>query len=184
MFSVAHPHRVCRLGLGAVGVKHKRRRAGPNPLSEYRRLQREIRLLFDPFTARHCPGCAAPCCIKPTRVTPVDVALALHTGHAFPHLAAQDPYAPALAYAGNRLTPLPMAGDAEPPAEPCEYLHRGRCTFPDDLRPFGCTTYLCGPMYAHLPDDALRRLRRLLRQLDDAHAALLRALSDAGITYG
>ncbi len=162
-------------------MKHKRRRGVP-PLREYRRLQREIRDLYDPFTARHCPGCAAPCCVKPTRVTPVDVALALGTGHAFPHLGAQDPYGPALEYAGHRLapaaTPLPMA-----PAEAvayCDYLHRGRCTFPDDLRPFGCTMYVCGPMYANLPDETLRRLRRLLRQLEDAHTDLLRALRDAG----
>ena len=157
-------------------MKHKRR---ASPLREYRRLQREIRGLFDPFTARHCPGCAAPCCVKPTRVTPVDVALALGVGHSFPHLETKDPYAPALDYAGHRLTPgalsLPMAGD-DAPLEYCDYLHRGRCTFPDDLRPFGCTTYLCGPMYENLPDETLRRLRRLLRQLEDAHTDLLRAL--------
>lgn len=157
-------------------MKHKRR---VNPLREYRRLQREIRTMFDPFTARHCPGCAAPCCVKPTRVTPVDVALALGIGHAFPHLDDRDPYAPALEYAGHRLkasaVALPMAGDGAP-IEYCDYLHQGRCTFPDDLRPFGCTTYLCGPMYENLPDDTLRRLRRLLRQLEDAHTDLLRAL--------
>ena len=154
-----------------------------NPLREYRRLQREIRILFDPFTARHCEGCAAPCCVKPTRVTPVDVALALGIGHSFPHLQERDPYAPALEYAGHRLAPaavaLPMA-DTETALEYCEYLHQGRCTFPDDLRPFGCTMYLCGPMYQHLPDETLRRLRRLLHQLDDAHTDLIRALRDAG----
>ncbi|MDQ2687777.1 MAG: hypothetical protein M3Y28_07925 [Armatimonadota bacterium] len=70
---------------------------------------------------------------------------------------------------------LPMAGD-ETPIEYCDYLHQGRCTFPDDLRPFGCTTYLCGPMYENLPEETLRRLRRLLRQLEDAHTDLLRVL--------
>jgi hypothetical protein len=164
-------------------MKHKKRH-GPSPLREYRRLQREIRALFDPFTARHCAGCAALCCIKPTRVTPVDVALALNLGHSFPHLGAADPYAPAVEYSHTRLAfpaiPLPMAGSADLPIQFCDYLHEGRCTFPDDLRPFGCTTYLCGPMYDHLPDETLRRLRRLLRQLGDAHAAVLRALSDAG----
>lgn len=160
-------------------MKHKRR-SGPNPLSEYRRVQREIRQVFDPFTARHCPTCTAPCCIQPTRVTPVDVALALGTGHTFPHLEEADPYTPALGYAGSRLTPLPMVGDDDLPPLPCEYLHQGRCTFPDDLRPFGCTTYLCGPMYAHLPPETLRRLRRLLRQLEDAHTLLLRGLRDTG----
>ena len=165
-------------------MKHKRRRAGPNPLSEYRRLQREIRQVFDPFTARHCPSCVTPCCVKPTRVTPVDVALAVGLGHTFPHLEGGDAYAPAVAYAGNRLAPsavpLPMAGAEESPLESCEYLHRGRCTFPDDLRPFGCTAFLCGPMYANLPDETVRRLRRLIRQLDDAHTDLLRALRDGG----
>ncbi len=165
-------------------MKHKRRRAGPNPLSEYRRLQREIRQAFDPFTARHCGTCVTPCCVKPTRVTPIDVALAVGLGHTFPHLDGGDAYAPAVAYAVNRLAPsaltLPMADGEEPPLEACEYLHRGRCTFPDDLRPFGCTTFLCGPMYANLPDETLRRLRRLIRQLDDAHTDLLRALRDGG----
>jgi len=164
-------------------LKHKRRRAGPNPLSEYRRLQREIRLIFDPFTAKHCPTCVTPCCIKPTRVMPVDVALAVGLGHTFPHLDG-DVYAPAINYAGNRLNAptiaLPMAQRDAPLLEPCEYLHQHRCTFPDDLRPYGCTTYLCGPMYAHLPDDTLRRLRRLIRQFDEAHTALLRGLRDAG----
>ncbi|MBV9850491.1 MAG: hypothetical protein JO250_12525 [Armatimonadetes bacterium] len=159
-------------------MKHKTRRGG-NPLGEYRRLQREIRALFDPFTARHCPGCATPCCVKPTRVTPVDVALALGAGHTFPHLADPDPYAPALNHAAHRLT-LPVMNSDPEPVEWCEYLHNGRCTFPDDLRPYGCTTYVCGPMYEHLPDDTLHRLRRLIRQLEEAHIALLRSLKDAG----
>lgn len=152
----------------------KKRRHG-NPLSEYRRIQREMRALFDPFTAKHCPGCAAPCCVKPTRVTPVDVALAVNTGHRFPHLAG-DPFAQALSDAASRLSadaiPLPVAGE---PAvvEFCEFLINGRCSFPDDLRPFGCATYLCQPMYANLPNETLRRLRRLSRQLEDAHTALL-----------
>lgn len=165
-------------------MKHKHRRAGPNPLSEYRRLQREIRLVFDPFTAKHCPTCATPCCIKPTRVTPVDVALAVGLGHTFPHLNGADAYAPAVSYAGHRLTAAPialpmLAGDG-PALQPCDYLDKGRCTFPDDLRPYGCTAFLCGPMYAHLPDETVRRLRRLIRQLEDAHTSLLRALRGAG----
>ena len=161
-------------------MKHKSRRSGPNPLREYRRLQREIRLVFDPFTAKHCPACATPCCIKPTRVTPLDVALAVSLGHTFPHLAGSDPYTPAVSYAGARLALPMLGGDDAPVLEPCEYLHGGRCTFPDDLRPYGCTAYLCGPMYAHLPDDTLRRLRRLIRQLEDAYLAVQRALQSSG----
>ncbi len=161
-------------------MKHKGRRAGPNPLREYRRLQREIRAVFDPFTAKHCPTCATPCCIKPTRVTPVDVALAVGLGHEFPHLSGTDPYAPSVSYAGSRLA-LPMLPAAsELVFEPCDYLHKGRCTFPDDLRPYGCTAFLCGPMYAHLPEETLRRLRRLIRQLEDAYVSVLRALRGSG----
>lgn len=152
-----------------------------------------MRGLFDPFTTRHCPGCAAPCCIKPTRVTPVDVALAVNTGHRFPQ-AVGDPFAPALSDAASRLSSdavsLPVVGQSavkSPSSEPsssefCEFLIDGRCSFPNDLRPFGCTTYLCRPMYAHLPEETLRRLRRLSRQLGDAHTALLRTLKSAGDT--
>lgn len=157
---------------------HKSRRAGLKPLSEYRRVQREIRAIFDPFTAKHCAACVTPCCIKPTKVTPIDVAIAVSLGHEFPHLNGTDPYAPSVSYAGSRLA-LPMLANTQV-QESCEYLHTGRCTFPDDLRPFGCTTYVCGPMYAHLPDDTLRRLRRLVRQLEDAHTAVLRGLRDSG----
>lgn len=162
-------------------MKHKSR-SGASPLREYRRLQREIRAVFDPFTAKHCPTCATPCCIKPTRVTPVDVALAVSLGHTFPHLNGSDPYAPSVSYAGARLS-LPMlpADSAGPVLEPCEYLHQ-RCTFPDDLRPYGCTAFLCGPMYAHLPEETVRRLRRLIRQLEDAHTSVLRALRGSGQT--
>jgi hypothetical protein len=164
-------------------MKGKRRTRG-NPLSDYRRIQREIRALFDPFTAKHCPGCTTPCCIKPTRVTPMDVALALGTGHTFPHLGDMDPYSPAVSYAGNRLSEnavtLPMASGDTAPLESCEYLHKGRCTFPDDLRPFGCTTYVCGPMYAHLPEAQIKPIRRLTKQLEEAHVAVLHAMRDAG----
>jgi hypothetical protein len=155
----------------------KKRRSGPNPLAEYRRIQREIRAIFDPFTARHCPTCTTPCCIKPARVTPVDVALAEGHGHRFAHLGDADAYAPALVSAGERLSEaiaLPVVNDS--PAVPCDYLSAGRCSFPDDLRPFGCTTYICPPMYRHMEEDTLRSLRRLVRQLDDAHTALMRVV--------
>jgi len=146
-------------------------------------VQREIRAIFDPFTEKHCPTCTTPCCIKPTRVTPVDVAVAVGLGHTFPHLGDTDPYAPAMHDAGHRLSStavaLTMAADIDAPV-PCDYLHNYRCTFPNDLRPFGCTTYLCGPMYKHLPEETIRRLRRLTRQLEEAHTGMLRALKDAG----
>jgi hypothetical protein len=162
-------------------MKHKRRRAG-NPLAEYRRLQRQLRELYDPFTAKHCATCATPCCVKPTRVTPFDVALAEATGHAFPHLAG-DPYTTAVADASHRLgsIPLPMASDDEAVLEYCEFLHKGRCTFPDDLRPYGCTVFVCKPMYEHMAEDTVRKVRRLVRQLDEVHVALVSSLADAGM---
>lgn len=162
----------------------KRRSSAGNPLASYRRTQREIREIFDPFTAKYCPTCSTPCCIKPTRVTPIDVALAEATGHSFPHLLGQDQYAPAFDHAESRWEtapiPLPMITEKTATLEPCEYLNQGRCSFPNDLRPFGCTTYLCGPMYKHLPDDTIRKLRRLIRDLEMSHVSLLRALRDSG----
>lgn len=59
---------------------------------------------------------------------------------------------------------------------PCEYLGEKGCTFPTDLRPFGCTTYICKYMYARLDRPTLTRLKRLVRELDDKHAVLLRTL--------
>jgi hypothetical protein len=156
-------------------VKAKRRNRS-SVLAEYRRLQREIRAIFDPFTAEHCPTCATPCCIKPTRVTPVDVALAVGLGHTFPHLGNADPFAIAIGDAGFRLSPEAVPLAMHNNMRPCEFLHRSRCTFPDDLRPFGCTTYICKPMYAHLPDETIHRLGLLIRQIEIVHGSLLAAL--------
>jgi hypothetical protein len=181
-------------------MKHRKRR-GPNPLHEYRRLQQEVRAVFDPFTTRHCPTCTTPCCIKPSRVTPVDVGIALGCGHRFTNL--DDPYGPAMEYAGYRLTAtavaLPMATpDLKSPsmltksdtsggqitdatstqADCCDYLVAGRCSFPNDLRPFGCTMFVCGPMHDNLPADEIRRIRRLLKLLDEAHTEIVRMIGD------
>jgi hypothetical protein len=152
-----------------------------NPLREYRRLQREIREIFDPFTAKYCPSCKTPCCIKPTKVTPVDVAMAEGIGHTFDRLAIADPYAVAFDDAEHRLasTPLdlPVMGGDDGRLIPCEFLDKGRCAFPDDLRPFGCAAYLCAVMYENLPEEAIKRLRRLIRQLETARVGVLKAIS-------
>ena len=151
-------------------------------MHEYRRIQREMRVVFDPFTKTHCSGCVTPCCVKPTRVTPLDVALAQSIGHAFPHLAGADPLSVAADHAAYRLglsaIGLPMAPGAaeDEPLVMCEFLYEGRCTFPDDLRPFGCTAYLCRPMHDHLDPIALRKLKRLSRGLEEAHAALVKRI--------
>ncbi|HEY3330484.1 MAG TPA: hypothetical protein VGK19_10715 [Capsulimonadaceae bacterium] len=161
----------------------KKGRASGNPLREYRRVMREVRAVYDPFTAQHCATCTTPCCIRPTRVTPLDVALATGVGHRFEHLAPLDPYDVALDHSAQRLGPSSVPLDViddEPVETPCEFLLRGRCTFPDDLRPFGCTTYICTPMYDHMPAEDLRKLKRLIRSLGDSHENLLRALKAAG----
>jgi len=153
-----------------------------NPMREYRRLQTEIRTVFDPFTQTHCATCETPCCRKPSRVTPMDVALAQNTPGCFDHLPA-GPLEIAMEHAGRRLSanavPLTLAG-ADETDEPCDFLLRGRCSFPDDLRPFGCTTYICDPMYREMPAVTLRRLKRLTRELSEAHEDLLRTLRRSG----
>ena len=163
----------------------KKGRASGNPLLTYRRTMREIRTVYDPFTAKHCATCLTPCCMRPSRLTPLDVSLATGTGHSFPHLNGEDPFAIAVDHAAGRLSPdavkLTMAVDGVVDDDgsgetPCEFLHKYRCTFPDDLRPFGCTTYICKPMYEHMPDADLRKLKCLIAQLGDAHAGLLRAM--------
>ncbi len=56
---------------------------------------------------------------------------------------------------------------------PCEFLGVKGCSFPPDLRPFGCTTYLCPFMYRLLDRRTLARMKRLVRELEDRHAELM-----------
>lgn len=142
---------------------------------------REIRAVYDPFTAKHCPTCETPCCIRPSRVTPLDVIIAVGCGHSFPHLGAIDPVDIAAEHAEQRLDPSAVkltVVDELSHDLPCEFIERGRCTFPDDLRPHGCAAYICNPMHRHMPDADMRKLKRLVRLLGDAHDALLRAVGD------
>ena len=59
---------------------------------------------------------------------------------------------------------------------PCQFLAEKGCTFPTDLRPFGCTAYICRPMYTHLDRATLTRIKRLVKELEERHAMLLRTL--------
>lgn len=155
--------------------------ARSNPLREYRRLLREIRAMFDPFTTRHCPACETPCCRRPSRVTPLDVVIAANCGADFSRLGSRDPVALAAEHAEQRLGPgtigLEMAGEDQAD-NPCEFLDGARCIFPDDLRPYGCVAFICQPVHRHMPEVEMRRLKRLVRLLGEAHDALLRALGD------
>ncbi|HSV73956.1 MAG TPA: hypothetical protein VLH79_09370 [Chthonomonadales bacterium] len=142
-----------------------------NPLAEYRRAQREVRRAFDPFTRRFCSACVTPCCVRPARVQPADILLAASAGWRPP-----DGIDAAVARAAEGwMEALLPAGEGSAP-EPCEYLGPGGCTFPDDLRPFGCTAYLCPIMHAELDRPALDRLRRLVRRLEAAHGDLMARL--------
>ena len=62
------------------------------------------------------------------------------------------------------------------PSLPCEFLGTQGCTFPDDLRPFGCTTYICTYMIASMDRTSLTRVKRLVRELEDRHMELLSTL--------
>ena len=76
----------------------------------------------------------------------------------------------------DALHDAPATAEAEPDALPCEFLGERGCTFPNDLRPFGCTTYICKYMYASLDRPTLTRIKRLVRELEEKHAVLMRAL--------
>lgn len=142
----------------------------PNPLKEYRRAHRAIRELFSEFTASHCAGCPDPCCRKPARVDAFDVLLAESLGHELPEA---DPAADRAAAAGEIL----RFGDARPiPDEPCDFLTPAGCSFPPDLRPLGCTAYVCKFMERDMSTRELREIKRLARRLEELRARVMRAV--------
>src|SRR5438309_873302 len=123
------------------------------PLSRYRRAQRRLRTLFEPFTREHCPTCSTPCCRRPTWVRPVDIILVEELGFTLPATPHDSPEA------ARRLADLALGTEAEAETpgwgEPCEYLGAEGCAFPPDLRPFGCAAFICGPMRRLLPPEEL-----------------------------
>ena len=72
----------------------------------------------------------------------------------------------------------PPSAEAEPTAAPCDFLGERGCTFPEDLRPFGCTAYICRYMHASMDRPTLTRIKRLARELETHHDALLRQNHD------
>jgi len=161
-------------------VKSMARGTIHNPLEAYRRTQRELREQFEAFTRKHCPTCQTPCCRQPARIASTDIRLAERTGW-----RTQIPLTAVETEAGNNV-PAEGArrerrrrgdyGDDKPVAPPCQFLAEQGCTFPTDLRPFGCTAYICRPMYAHLDRATLTRIKRLVKELEERHALLLRTL--------
>jgi hypothetical protein len=152
-----------------------------NSLLSYRRTQRELRRHFDAFTRENCPACPTPCCRRPARILPTDILLAEATGwkNTVQQAAGEAPSDMVSELAGRIADALhdpPETAEAEPEALVCEYLGEKGCTFPADLRPFGCTTYICRYMHERLDRPALSKLKRLVRELEEHHRNLIRTL--------
>ncbi len=144
-----------------------------NPLLRYRRAQRRVRALFEPFTREHCPGCATPCCRKPTWVRPTDLILVEELGYRLPRSTAS-PVADAAGIVARTLT------GAEPEAgAPCDFLSAHGCAFPADLRPFGCAAYICAPMRQTVPPDEIASVEAAVAELELAHGELMTVLYGA-----
>ena len=152
-----------------------------NPLHAYRRTQRELRRHFDEFTRLNCAACPTPCCRQPARIVPTDILLAEASGwkdRARPSgdSSSGDMVSEIAGRMASALYDPPETAEAEPEDLACEYLGETGCTFPSDLRPFGCTTYICRYMHERLDRPALTRIKRLVRDLDGHHRILLRTL--------
>lgn len=146
-----------------------------NPLHDYRRAQLDIRKDFDAFTRVHCATCPAPCCVKPARITPTDVLLAEAHGWRAKVQSVVGQDAVQSAAAGQSAA---INADVEAmPRIPCEHLSSTGCSFPSDLRPFGCTTYICPIMYERMDRKSLSRLKRKVKELTHAHDLLMSALN-------
>ena len=149
-----------------------------NPLDSYRRTQREIRKHFDEFTRTHCEACPTPCCRKPARILPTDILLAEASGWKT-NLPPEKLSKYVEEGAGSLFEALnspPETGEGELSGAPCDFLATSGCTFPNDLRPFGCTTFICKYMYADMDRATLKKVKRLTRELDEKHALLIRNL--------
>jgi hypothetical protein len=157
-----------------------------NPLSSYRRTQRELRRHFDQFTQANCAACPTPCCRQPARIVPTDILLAESAGWKDRvrapggQTAGGDMVAEIAGRVTTSLHDPPETAEAEPESPPCEYLGDAGCTFPTDLRPFGCTTYICRYMHERLDRHELNKIKRLVRQLEENHKVLMRTIHDSG----
>ena len=163
-----------------------------NPLESYRRTQRELRRNFAAFTRAHCAACPTPCCRKPARILPTDILLAEATGWKARVIPLELRNSALLSDAGEAadsaaeaagdyalsLYDAPPSAEAELTAPPCDFLGERGCAFPEDLRPFGCTAYICRYMHSSMDRPTLKRIKRLARELETHHDALLRQKHD------
>lgn len=141
-------------------------------INQYRQTQRQLRRLFEPFCQTHCPTCSEPCCRKPVRVTFLDIALAQSVGFCPPREANPEKE--------RAQTILALINGEEPSffqeEIPCDFLGKGGCTFPSDLRPFECTRYICRFMESDMDPTTLRRIKILLKRLTKQHQEIVTGL--------
>ena len=135
---------------------------------------REVRQLFDKFTRENCPTCPTLCCRRPARIQPSDILLAEATGWKANLPKMEDP---TTEIATRMLETLTVPPQEDEESLPCEFLGERGCTFPNDLRPLGCTTFVCKYMYEALDRKTLDRIKRLNRDLETKYALLLRLQS-------
>lgn len=141
-----------------------------NLIDKYRATHKRIRQYLDPYTAELCPDCPEPCCRKPTKVRDFDVLLARAAGYDIEPRNTAGEFVDAFVQA--------LTGEAEVgQLEPCDYLGERGCIFPDDLRPFECTKWICSFLKKEITPGDMRELRRLLSRLSDLH----RMIEDATI---
>jgi Fe-S-cluster containining protein len=141
-----------------------------NPLDRYRRLQRQLRDQFVPFTRAVCPSCPTPCCRRPAAVTALDITLAEELGYQLP--AGVEAATEAVSIHLG-LIPVPTLSSE---GEPCVFLASGGCQFPPDLMPIGCVSFLCPYMTEWYSPEQMGALRAEIQELKEAHAELRAAL--------
>lgn len=151
------------------------------PLEAYRRAQQDLRREFDPLTRKLCAQCPTPCCRTPARVTPADIVIARMAGWNPPdELTIEDAIALAADQAGNALD----VTSVDRASGPCPFLRQDGCLISSDLRPHGCTQFVCPYMLAELDARRRARLRRKLALLRRTYEALLPRASSASIKGG
>jgi hypothetical protein len=137
-------------------------------IRQYRQTQKDLRDLYDPFTAEQCPVCPTPCCMKPVRVDSIDIALAEAHGCRLPPHG--DPEAE------RNETAKDLLGGGIPiffqESVACDFLGETGCAFPRDLRPYGCTRFICDPMKRLMEPGKLKEIKHLLKKLDYLHSQI------------
>lgn len=141
------------------------------PLDAYRRTQADLRSLFGPFTEELCPTCPEPCCRVPARVTPLDVAIAEACGWRCSIPEITD----AASTAASQLFRAVSSSEQSESPVPCPFLTPTGCDLPGNVRPYGCTVYVCRFINDRLSARERARLRKLLRQLERDYERILQS---------